>query len=367
MNKKIGSLVITIIVAIQSLVTASGSAQAAECLSQYSDLDWANGQPKGVQLGPDLILFSTSYTFKNALGDVYTGASGENQSGVSINPSSSMNTFSDISDGGLSWARLLNQKTKITHTYVYKGATCSTRTVSFSQEIPINSVEVKKLDFMNDTKLVEAFFNKSAYEKLNFLQKQNALNAIRSVVDKIRSTRQTPFEINRNTFKTENSDFFNPGALLYIAFAKIGIDIRGSSLLNISALAHSPDGCLSTQLPGTPQSSLRFYNFTFYYDGGIYFQKDVSNCGLRVLFTTFDSTSKNTIYYEAGTEYFENYDLKAKQEADAKAAAELKAKQEAAAKLAATKKATITCVKGKLTKKVTAVKPKCPTGYKLKK
>jgi hypothetical protein len=28
---------------------------------------------------------------------------------------------------------------------------------------------------------------------------------------------------------------------------------------------------------------------------------------------------------------------------------------------------TITCVKGKLTKKVTAIKPKCPTGYKLKK
>ena len=28
---------------------------------------------------------------------------------------------------------------------------------------------------------------------------------------------------------------------------------------------------------------------------------------------------------------------------------------------------TITCVKGKLTKKVTAIKPKCPTGYKVKK
>jgi hypothetical protein len=74
-------------------------------------------------------------------------------------------------------------------------------------------------------------------------------------------------------------------------------------------------------------------------------------------------------------------ELKAKQEAEAKAAAELKAKQEAdakaaadqlaAEKLAATKaatlkKTTITCVKGKLTKKVTAVKPKCPTGYKKK-
>jgi hypothetical protein len=32
----------------------------------------------------------------------------------------------------------------------------------------------------------------------------------------------------------------------------------------------------------------------------------------------------------------------------------------------AAKKTTITCVKGKLTKKITAVNPKCPTGYKKK-
>ena len=75
-------------------------------------------------------------------------------------------------------------------------------------------------------------------------------------------------------------------------------------------------------------------------------------------------------------------ELKAKQEAEAKAAAELKAKQEAeaiavteklaaeklaAAKAAAAKKkTTVTCVKGKLTKKVTAIKPVCPKGYKKK-
>ena len=62
-------------------------------------------------------------------------------------------------------------------------------------------------------------------------------------------------------------------------------------------------------------------------------------------------------------------ELKAKQDAEeaaAKVAAELKAKQEADAKAAANKKTTITCIKGKLIKKVTAVKPKCPTGYKLK-
>ena len=38
----------------------------------------------------------------------------------------------------------------------------------------------------------------------------------------------------------------------------------------------------------------------------------------------------------------------------------------AIAKANAMKKTTITCVKGKLTKKVTAVKPKCPSGYKKK-
>ena len=62
-------------------------------------------------------------------------------------------------------------------------------------------------------------------------------------------------------------------------------------------------------------------------------------------------------------------ELKAKQDADerVRVEAELKAKQEADAKAAALKKTTITCVKGKLTKKVTAVKPKCPSGYKVKK
>jgi hypothetical protein len=38
----------------------------------------------------------------------------------------------------------------------------------------------------------------------------------------------------------------------------------------------------------------------------------------------------------------------------------------ATVKPAAAKKATITCVKGKTSKKVTAVNPKCPTGYKKK-
>ena len=57
---------------------------------------------------------------------------------------------------------------------------------------------------------------------------------------------------------------------------------------------------------------------------------------------------------------------KAEAEATAKAEAEAKAKAEAEAKAKAAlaKKTTITCVKGKIFKKVTAVNPKCPVGYK---
>jgi hypothetical protein len=59
-------------------------------------------------------------------------------------------------------------------------------------------------------------------------------------------------------------------------------------------------------------------------------------------------------------------ELKAQQEAEAKAAAELKAQQEAVVKAAPVKKKTISCMKGKITRKVTAVNPKCPTGFKRK-
>jgi hypothetical protein len=59
---------------------------------------------------------------------------------------------------------------------------------------------------------------------------------------------------------------------------------------------------------------------------------------------------------------------KAEAEAKAKAEAEAKAKAEAEAKARAakSKKTTIICVKGKNSKKVTGVQPKCPSGYKKK-
>jgi len=70
-------------------------------------------------------------------------------------------------------------------------------------------------------------------------------------------------------------------------------------------------------------------------------------------------------------------ELKAKLEIEAKIAADtiiaearaeaIRILEAAKAEVAAAKKTTINCIKGKLTKKVTARKPKCPSGYKIKK
>jgi hypothetical protein len=65
-----------------------------------------------------------------------------------------------------------------------------------------------------------------------------------------------------------------------------------------------------------------------------------------------------------GNEYFSAADKAAADKAAADKAAADKAAAEAIA--AAKKKITITCIKGKVAKKVTAIKPKCPTGYKKK-
>jgi len=82
-----------------------------------------------------------------------------------------------------------------------------------------------------------------------------------------------------------------------------------------------------------------------------------------------EAEAKAKVEAEAIAKAEEEAKAKAEEEAKAKAEEEAKAKAEAEAKAkleALKKKSTITCVKGKLTKKVNAVNPKCPKGFKKK-
>ena len=115
---------------------------------------------------------------------------------------------------------------------------------------------------------------------------------------------------------------------------------------------------------------------------------DIENCmtdAFIVKYTTNTNlansvTAIGNIWYELRDKVVTRIqdELDAKQETEAKAraakaaadkaAADLLTQQQvaAAAKAALLKKSTIICVKGKLSKTITAVKPVCPTGYKKK-
>ena len=83
-------------------------------------------------------------------------------------------------------------------------------------------------------------------------------------------------------------------------------------------------------------------------------------------FALIEAAIKSKAAAEAKAKAEAEAKAKAEAEAKAKAEAEAKAKAEADAKASISKKRTITCVKGKLIKKVIAANPKCPRGYKRK-
>ena len=121
--------------------------------------------------------------------------------------------------------------------------------------------------------------------------------------------------------------------------------------------------------PGVKLSDYKYPNFAFVHQGDQFtlLIHSVTDT-LATVYTYPNSVAKSAevqaLISEArniqGAKIKETSELRAKLDAEAKAAAE----KLAASRAAAQKNTTITCVKGKSIKKVTAVKPKCPSGYK---
>jgi hypothetical protein len=90
----------------------------------------------------------------------------------------------------------------------------------------------------------------------------------------------------------------------------------------------------------------------------------VSADGTSQVATTLFGERNGWMYLKANNFTFSAPTLKVKLTQEA--AAPTPSPSASAAPIAMTKKTTITCVKGNTSKKVTAVNPKCPTGYKKK-
>jgi hypothetical protein len=91
-----------------------------------------------------------------------------------------------------------------------------------------------------------------------------------------------------------------------------------------------------------------------------------SSDGTPSVATTVISERDGWLKMTAGGFTFSTPSIKVKLSQDAPAPAPSASATPTPAAKAAAKKITITCVKGKTSKKVTAIKPTCPTGYKKK-
>ena len=92
----------------------------------------------------------------------------------------------------------------------------------------------------------------------------------------------------------------------------------------------------------------------------------VSSDGTNQVATTLFGERNGWMYLKANNFTFSAPTLKVKLTQEVKKAEPTPAPSASAAPIAAVKKTTITCVKGKTSKKVTAAKPVCPNGYKKK-
>lgn len=420
---KFGSSVKILILLLPFVLLSVQPASATQCLDGIPDSAWTNGQPKEVKLDNNLVLWSRSFSFKNSIGDENTAYTVFKPSGTTQDLSYDLINITDYSDGGLSFRYKMAIGSKAKFEYVYKGANCNERKIIVDRPMNIVKISTKSVDFDNDQELVKNFFVESKYSQLSFLQRQNSLAAFRKYLSRLKNSQSKPLALCDGLSKTRLPISFSFNDLINLGYSRedfdppngynnvcwldfntwlrtdlgrfggVDYDVLAVSNSAIAGLQiYSEDSCF-VNIRRSPISNPRdpsgYSDFTSYSDfQSAQFLKGDASCNLKVLLIANDRTyvplgnlrvDNLNVRYEQelakklATQEAEiraatdkaAADLKAKQEAAAKAAAELKAKQEAETKKTlATKKSTITCIKGKLIKKVSAVKPRCPVGFK---
>ena len=185
--------------------------------------------------------------------------------------------------------------------------------------------------------------------------------------------REREVAINENTFYTDKTGCHSNGSSAELQILNDGVwrplvQAKGWDIVANCPSSHPVQPWTVAEIEQISQLRWRYWVVGQFDVYGSEFQSQLSAKAVAELKVKQEAEAKAAAELKAKQveEAKAAAELKAKQEAEAKAAAELKAKQEADAKAAALKKTTITCIKGKLTKKVTAIRPKCPTGYKKK-
>lgn len=344
-----------------SLVPAFNAQAADQCLAQFPDSFWSKGNPRNpsLNLNPELVLNSaiveldsptdlTNVTSvvkaesvdifygkntKVLAGNLWSGSASEidearSKIGSVITDPKNIDAFFtkftilptngtqiipfalfDISANAK--ARVLPLKV----TFQYAGKNCVTRNVVISTTIDVLPVQFKNL---NESGYLDGAFQEDLKNTFGLInQNFQVLNDIRDGFKKtvayLNNTEKSPIRITK-----KNGNIVS------------GVeDIPGNAWTRTGSW-YSYDGCLVDPKNNYPVNAL---------SKDVKMKSGQSKCKVQLNWRNVRNPSV-WFYAEA---YMNLVDL------------------------SLPVKTTITCVKGKLTKKVTAVNPKCPSGYKLKK
>lgn len=326
---------------------ASASTQEL-CLSNFQDSDWRDGQPLGVQLSPDLILSKASVNFVNLNGEYFK---------INLRPEY-LATLKNRGSNGLSQQYFLNSTSKIRFELVYEGKSCLTRTI----QIETNAMEPTQ-EFSPE--ILDAWANfirvPDVIGSLNFkevaLVKEIFVKAREYVVKNPKvSIKYRDFESVKNlTFDDYRGNEFyeNPTRTMRDYIQKlISSEYKSENPTYLKNLSHvflqlqsySPDGCIKFHINDLIRQQTGIEGKNSLYSPqmfGFYYFPKKQDCKLNLVY--FNNNQESISLGQVILQPFI---------------------EQTSSKLV--KKTTISCVKGKQIKKVTAVKPVCPTGYKKK-
>ena len=362
-DKSVRTLIAISILSLSFSFFSTSIAQADQCLSQFPDSAWTDGQPSSIKLDvgnliiTELKVEALDSNKQPIIEDKHFPPRGMvDDPQILLADSWILHDF--IISGYKSSATLNLNSTfiaKISLTYL--GLGCSPRTVSYQKQVvPTNYLEVKSLQPASQETLIKVQ-NPSINQALSVVEKNNLLPAWSYFISLIDATKASPIQIPSNT--TMGVD---PLAGLQDSVIRKYNAYFGGNLLNIKdsnvflggpdktpmPISISTDRCLtlSPTLPfsTSPNLATLFEYGTNDLEAKAHFVKPGALCGLNVYF--FDG--QNSLV-QVGTLWVKDSGIPNSKTA------------------ITNKNMTINCVKGKSTKQVSGIKPSCPKGYKIKK
>jgi hypothetical protein len=351
-----------LLIASMSLIVGNispiSSHAADQCLAQFPDSAWSKGEPQSVS-----VLLNRDLVRTQAL--VIRDADGKNLA-TSI-PSSGIPDIIPryLQNSAVEYVGKVGFKEisyPVTVSYEYKGSGCSVRNI----KVTGGSVLYKPFESvnLNDTQRVQEMLK--VHFQGNFLELEKKVLEYAALSKLLESTRNAPIKISG----TRPSDDYSLAWILGIEQA-----INNLGIAYNQTLITSDDDCMKMTNERNSAALKRISDSLSTID------KTFDNYSVRlpgawekVTFSSADKVCKLTVNFGVGGFLGPLVNLEnVKKLTPVRVTGYVWVQPTITASSTASQKTTnkvktvITCTKGKLTKKITAINPKCPAGYKLKK